>query len=145
MKTLVGGRKLGLVVGGSMIRPTRELTKMAIMIDGVVRGENLANMKVAINQKEELNFNIRTARKINFTPPFKILFTANIVQSDSVAVETILSIEEILQKGLQENLSIKISNKDMELSEQEIKNAYSNFLPDASVSTNALWINKTIN
>ncbi len=116
------------------------IRKVAIMADGAINGENLADMKVAINQKDDLYFNQTTARKINFTPPFKVLFTANIVKTDTVSSENIYSIEEIIQKGLEENLNIKISAKDMELSEQDIKYAYSNFLPDADLSASAVWI-----
>jgi outer membrane protein len=101
-------------------------------------------MKVAINQKEELYFNQGTAHKINFMAPFKVLFTATIVNRDTITSENTYSLQEIIQKGLEENLDIKISHKDLELSDQEISNAYSNFLPTASLSANAVLIDEKL-
>ncbi|MCK5075779.1 MAG: TolC family protein, partial [Calditrichia bacterium] len=118
------------------------IRKMAVMAEGAVRGEKLSEMPVAVNQKNELYFNQCTARKIKFIPPFKVLFTANIIQSDTVAVGNVYSIEEIIQKGLEENLGIKISYKDMALSEQDIKNAISNFYPDADISSSGIQIDE---
>ncbi|KAA3620448.1 MAG: hypothetical protein DWQ05_00460 [Calditrichaeota bacterium] len=116
--------------------------KVAVMADGAMNGEKLSQMKVAINQKQELQYNQSTARKINFTPPFKVLFTATIIKSDSLEIVPAFSVQEIIQKSMQENLQIKISNDDIALSQQDIRSAYSNFLPAADISASASLIDE---
>jgi len=118
------------------------IRKLAVMADGAINGEKLSEMQVNINQKEQLFFNQLTAQKINFVPPFKVLFTANLVNSDSLLNQPIFSLSQIIEKGMQENLNIKISNKDLELSEKEISEAYSQFLPTIEVSGNASFIDE---
>ena len=118
------------------------IRKIAVMADGAINGENPAEMKVALNQKDELYFNESTANKIQFMAPFKVLFTANIVHRDSVKSENIFSLQEIIQKGLEENLGIQISYKDLEFSGQEISSAWSNYLPAATLAVNGALIDK---
>ncbi len=108
--------------------------KLAVMADGAINGETLSDMRVAINQNDQLFFNKLTAQKINFVPTFKVLFTANMVSDESLLTQPTFSLIQILQKGIDESLDLKISYKDVAFSEQEIRDAYSQFLPDLEVS-----------
>jgi len=111
--------------------------KLAVMADGAINGEKLSEMRVAINQIDQLFFNQLTAQKIDFSPPFKVLFTATMVNGDLLLNQTTFSLPQIIQKGIEENLDIKISYKDLSFSEEEISDAYSQFLPDVAVSATA--------
>ena len=108
--------------------------KLAVMADGAINGERLSDMRVAINQKDQLFFNQLTAQRIGFVPPFKVLFTANMVNSDSLLDLPTFSLIQIIQKGMEENLDIKMSDRDAAFSEQELREAYSQFLPDVEIS-----------
>ena len=116
--------------------------KLAVMADGAINGEKLSEMQVSINQKEELTFNKLTAQKIDFVPPFKVLFTANMVNGDSLLNQPIFSLNQIIEKGLKENLNIQISNNDLEFSKEEIREAYSQFFPSIEVSSSASFIDE---
>ncbi len=118
------------------------MRKLAVMADGVVNGEKLSEMRVAINQKEQLFFNQLTAQKIKFVPPFKVLFTAHMVNGDSLLNRPTYSLAQIIQKGIEENLDIKISYQDAAFSEQESRHAYSQFLPEVEASVTATAIDE---
>ena len=109
------------------------LKKTAIMIDDLLRGDPLAEMKVNINLKEELYLNINTARKIDFSPSFETLFTANIF-GDPLGEQgaKTYSFEEIVTKSIEENLNIKIATLDIALTENDVDFAKSEFLPYAN-------------
>ena len=121
------------------------LKKTAIMIDDALRGEALGQMNVNINQKEELYLNMNTARKIDFSPSFETLFTANIVGNriDETNSKK-YSFEEIVSRSIEQNLNIKIATLDISLSENEIAYAKSEFLPyaNSSATGGAMDINR---
>ncbi len=114
--------------------------KIGIMIDEAFRGALLSEMPVAINQGEEFYLNIRTAREIGLSPPFKILFTANIVEDEIEDLPT-YSLEEIVQRALEANLDIKMSFQDITLSEQDILSARTSMLPALDLSVTGTQIN----
>lgn len=117
------------------------IRKLAVMADGTLSGEKLEDMYVGINKKQEMFLNISTARKINFSPSFQVLFTANIVNDSSIELPT-YTIQDIIKKGLETNLDIQLSNMDISLSENDIKYAKSQFLPDADISFNGTLMDK---
>ncbi len=116
------------------------IRRMALMVDEVVRGEPLSQMPVALNFKETYNLNIQTANEIGLSPPFDVLFTANLIDQDGGENPT-YSVTEILDLSLQRNLDVKLVNKDLELTEQDIALARSSMLPELGLSLSASQIN----
>lgn len=116
------------------------IRKLAIMIDDALGGAPLAEMPVLINHKQEFFLNMQTARDIDFSPPFDILFTANLIREENEQLPT-YSIQEIMERSLEANLDIKISYKDIELAEQDIRSARSGVLPALDLSFSGTQIN----
>lgn len=114
--------------------------KLAIMIDDVERGAKLSNLSVNLDIKQQLFLNMTTAREIDYSPSFQTLFTAKIVGEVESASE-IFSLKEIINKALEENLNIKISSKDLELSNQDVKDAKSNYLPTLDIEFQGYQVN----
>ncbi len=117
------------------------IRKLSVMADGVFAGEPLENMPVVINHKEEFYLNLQTADAIGLSPPFEVIFTANLVDGDPEDRPT-YSLEEIMQKALEANFDIKISYKDIDLAEQDIVSARSTLLPSLDMSVTGLHINE---
>lgn len=118
------------------------LRKLAIMVDDAIQQQPLEDMKVSLNLDKELYLNMITARRIGYSPPFELIFTANLIGNSSVLADSTYSLMGIIQKGLQENLNIQISQSDIALSEMDVRTAISQFLPDADYSATAVAINK---
>lgn len=114
--------------------------KLAVMADGVLSGEPLRDMPVVVNHKEEFYLNLQTADAIGLSPPFEVIFTANLVNGDPADRPT-YSLEEIMQRALEANFDIKISYKDIDLAEQDIVSARSTLLPSLDMSVTGLQIN----
>ena len=117
------------------------LRKLAIMSDEAIHGASLADMPVALNNRDDLNINMVTAEKIGYSPPFEVIFTANLVGDESDLGLQKFSLQDVIERALESNLGIKISYADIDLTEQDIKNANSQFLPDADLSASAVQIN----
>ena len=116
------------------------IRKLAIMIDDALGGAPLSEMSVLINYKQEFFLNMQTARDIEFSPPFDILFTANLIKEENEQLPT-YSLQEIMEQSLEANLDIKISYKDIELAEQDIRSARSGVLPALDLSFSGVQIN----
>lgn len=118
------------------------LKKVAITIDDVLRGAELSEINVRINHKEELFINMITARKIGFDPNFKDLFTANIIGDPASFSTKVYSLTDILKTVLKENLNLRISQYEVALSETDVDNAISQFLPSAELQASGVIINE---
>ncbi len=115
--------------------------KLAIMIDEVYGGADPSGMQVGIHDQEEMFLNINTADKINYSPPFSILFSVEVI-GEPAGDKKLYSAEEIVAIALEKNLDIKISKKDVELAEQDVKEAGSRYLPEISSSVTGTLIDK---
>lgn len=113
--------------------------KLAIMMDEAASGAPLSEMPVLLDDNKEFYLNLNTARKLEFSTPFEILFTANLV--DEAQDLPTYSLENIMQKSLEANLDIQISYKDIELTEQDIINAKSFNRPSLDLGLTGQQIN----
>ncbi|MEL6675733.1 MAG: TolC family protein [Bacteroidota bacterium] len=118
------------------------IRRLGILVDDVVRGEKLADLSVALNQKQELYLNMATVREIDFHPTFELLFTANLIGEPKSDDTRVYSLKEIIALGLEQNLDIQLSNQDVVNAGLEVKQAQSQYLPDADVSVSGAQIDK---
>ncbi|MEM1405749.1 MAG: TolC family protein [Bacteroidota bacterium] len=122
---------------GSLIR------KLAIMIDEIGLGVPVENLSVTLDYKKQLFLNLETTYKIGYSPSFQSLFTANLINSDFGDEEiTTYGLSELMKKALEVNLGIQISQKDIELVEQDVKTANSDYLPTLTGSLDYTQINE---
>ncbi len=116
--------------------------KASLMVEDAIAGKEYADLAVALNFKEKLFLNIATAQAINFSPTFETLFTAEIVGQESIAKGSIYTLNEVVSLAFRNNLNIQISEEDLELSENDIAFAKSQFLPQIEASATGLQIDQ---
>ncbi len=117
------------------------IRKIAIMIDDVLSGGKLSEVLVDLDLKKDLYLNLATAKKIGFSPSFDLLFSSNLVKEFNDIHEVKYSIEEIIERAIKTNLDIKLSQKDFQLSNEDVKSSYSNILPTLNLSATGVQIN----
>jgi outer membrane protein len=116
------------------------LRKIALSIDETLEGFSMANMPVDIDVNQKLYVNISTVQTIQFPLNYQTVFTSNIVKSKIELPK--YELLELLEKSLNENLMIKISQKDILNSELDIKQAISNYYPDLDLSATYTELSK---
>ncbi|MEM7486043.1 MAG: TolC family protein [Bacteroidota bacterium] len=116
--------------------------KLGLMIDDIRNGINAQDLAVAIGQKTQLYFNMETSKAIGFAPGFQTLFTANLINTNEIFKPNTYSLADILQKTINVSLGIQVSYKDIDLTEREIKEAKSNYLPTLNLGLQASRINE---
>lgn len=114
--------------------------KLAIMVDGAANGDDLSKMYVGLDVEENFYVNIETARKINLSIPFEVLFTASLIGDTQSEIKT-YSFEEIAEKSIEANLNIQISYQDIAISRQDVKQVKANLLPSLNGGLTASQIN----
>ncbi|MGH1362794.1 MAG: TolC family protein [Calditrichia bacterium] len=118
------------------------LRKAAIMSDEAISGVALADMPVSLNFREELHLNRMVMDKIGVDPTFETLFTAKFIGDDPIVKGERHNLEDIIGWALEENLDIKISDLDVELAQQDLRTAKSQFLPTIDASGSMSLVNE---
>lgn len=113
--------------------------KVGVMVDEALAGKPLEDMEVKTVYSERLFINEQTANAINLILPFEVLFTAKSVKiKDGLPL---YSLNEIIEMAFKNNLSIAISNQDIQLAIQDVKVARSAVLPNLDLYVNSRQIN----
>ncbi len=115
--------------------------RIAIVADDVLTGNKASEIPVAVNTTENFYLNIETARKMEFSAPFEVLLTANLVGQNTTDGK-VYSFSEIANIALEKNLDIQISYKDIEAAGLDAKQNYSNIMPYLNGSLTGSRINE---
>jgi outer membrane protein len=97
-------------------------------------------MEVRTTFSERLFINENTANSISLSLPFEVLFIAKLVKTENGL--PVYSLSQIMELAFEHNLSITISQQDVELAIQDVKLARSAVLPNLDLTVNAKQINE---
>ncbi len=115
--------------------------RIAVMTDDILSGREAADIPVAFTIIESFYLNIETAQKMDFSVPFEVILTANIIGKKSED-ESNYSFSEIANLSLEKNLDLKISYKDIDVSALDVRLNRANILPSFSSGVSASQINE---
>ncbi len=115
--------------------------RIGLVADAIFSGINASENRVALSLRENTYLNISTARKLEFSPPFEVMLTVNLVGETDPETNK-YSFNEIARIALEKNLDLKISYKDINLSELDIRSNRSLILPSLSSGLTAIQINE---
>ena len=118
--------------------------KLALIVEGVALGEELAAMPVRHNLDEQWVLNAATIRRIGFDLSFETLFSARFLKADEPTTDRRLSLQEIIAEGLQSNLDLRIEKRNVDLAGQDMRRAKSSLLPTVETSTTLLQVDPNI-
>lgn len=118
------------------------MRKVAVLADMALGGSDLADAKVSVNYNKKLFLNINTAEQIDYSPPFDVLFTAEIVGREAAGPANTWTLEEVVSKSLEQNLNIQLAEKDVALSQNDVRFARSQYLPRLNASATGVQIDQ---
>ena len=113
---------------------------LALIVEGVALGEELAAMPVHGNLDEQWVLNAATVRKIGLDLSFETLFSARFLKADEPSGAPRFGFQEIIAEGLRSNLDLRIEESNIDLAAQEMRGARSSLLPSVETSATLLQI-----
>lgn len=115
--------------------------RIALSVEAVVAGENLANVPIYLSENKKLTLNINTAKRIGVPLKFSLISSTNIV-GNIVDVPSVkqYSLLDVMQIALQNNLNLKSSEQNTLLAAQDVKVAKSDFMPLIIASASGNYI-----
>lgn len=119
--------------------------RIALNIESIVSGINASELPLFINYKKRLIINYATATQIDFPIKYSLIAKADFIGGNNEVKNSIsLSLLDIMNKVVNNNLALKSEKKNIELSEQDIRTAKSSFLPDLTASASGVYIDPEI-
>lgn len=113
----------------------RLIRRVALGVEAVASGENLANRPVGVDLADSITVNYNTAEKIGLPIRYSQIATLNLIGSfDEVVYDKRYTIQEAIETALHNNLNLQASQLNVELSEQNVALARSSYYPDLNAS-----------
>lgn len=117
------------------------IRRIALTVESYINGTPLAKMPIYIEYSPSLTINYNTAQQIGVPIKYSLIANTNFVGNlKDASAEKTYNLLEVINDVLEQNLSLKSQNKDIDLASQEIKTAKSNYLPNLTVSATGTYI-----
>ena len=115
--------------------------RIALNIEAYVNGENLSDLPLFLEFRNRLTLNINTAKILGIPIKYSLIGNANIIGDLKNPISEIqYDLLDVMKTVVGENLNLKSIRKDIELNEQDVRTAKSNYLPSITGSTNFSYV-----
>lgn len=109
--------------------------KLALIVEGIVLGEDLAVMPVRLDFDEQLTLNAATVERVGLSLSFETLFSSRVIEDEEAIAGRLLNLRDVVLEGLRSNLDLRIEKHNVGLAGDDIRRAQSSLLPSLEVST----------
>ena len=131
----------GVVAGLNMERNELFLVRrIALNLFGILRGEAAAEIPVDFIIDEQLTINMASARAVGIDPTFSLLTEAELVDDTGPQPVRRVSLADVVREAEGVNLDLASAGRRVEAGMQQVNEARSNLLPQASVSSRGTFI-----
>ena len=144
--TLIGRPyvELGVLAGAAPGNNLENLSRRAALdIEKILDGEDPAHFSVAVDYKDELVINMKTAREIDFFPTFTTLSQAEVLFEEVLEDARRINYAGMIAELLENNLNLRIAGQEVLSGSNEINKARSDYLPQVNLSASNIIIDKT--
>ncbi len=110
--------------------------RIALKVMKIMEGQNAADLSVEMQTfGENLLLNMKTARQIEIYPDFDLMAQATLIKLEEIETDNRLTLQGAIAQAMKNNLSIKMEQLDVDISETEIGIAKSDLLPQIDATT----------
>lgn len=114
--------------------------RIALTIEAYVNGNPLSEQNVFIDFEQRLTANFHTMQKLGIPIRYSLIERTDFVgEFKNPLSQKTYSLLDIINENFERNLSLQSQQKDVELSQQDVKTAKSNYYPD--ITANATFTN----
>lgn len=120
----------------------REARRVALVVQSILLGEDPGNYPVEFSVEEQLTLNMATARAIKFSPTWRIMTDAVLIEEEPPETGRTLTLEQAVQESVDVNLDLLAADEFVAAGAQDIKLAMSELLPQSDIFLNNTYIDK---
>ncbi len=115
--------------------------RIALHVEAAANGEDMSDLSVFLDYKQELSVNFNTANGIGFPLRYSMLAKINFLSgTQEIIPEINYSLLDILNGVATNNLSLNASKLEIDLVAQDVKTAQSNYLPNATANAGGVYV-----
>ncbi len=127
----------GVLMGSALMAPADRMARqLAIDIRDVLLGRAAGDLPVGFDVGGRLVLNLRTARAIDFSPPFELLYEADLLHEEDERGR-LLTLDTVVDEALNRNLQYAISKEELASAGQSTRIARSSLLPQLNAGVTA--------
>ncbi len=117
------------------------MRRIALNVEAYINGTKLSELPVFIKYNPRLIINYNTAELVGVPIKYSLIATTDFVGEFRNAISEVeYDLLTAISQGLNNNLSLAINQKDVELAGQDVLTAKSNYLPKVTASANATYV-----
>ena len=115
--------------------------RIALTVESAILGEDLSDLSMKVDIDENLSINYNTAEKIGIPLKYSLIATTNLIGNPtSKSAGKKYNLTEVMQEAIAENLELETFRQDVLLSEEDVRTAKSNYLPNLSVGATGAYV-----
>jgi outer membrane protein TolC len=120
---------------------SRFFRRIALNVEAIVNGVNASELPVYIDYHDKLTLNYNTLQHTEVAVQYKYITSTNFVGDyENVLSERRYNLLDVLTETVKGNLSLQSSLKNIDLKNQDVKLAKSNYLPDITASASGRYL-----
>lgn len=120
---------------------TQFFRRIALTVEAYIGGENLADQPTYISFDANLTINYNTAESIDLPLKYSLIARTDFLGDfDKKKSDKKYNLLEVMNDVLENNLALQLSQKEVDLSEKDVKTAQSNYIPSITAGTSATYI-----
>ena len=117
--------------------------RLALNIEAVVNGAKLEELPLFLETEPFLTINYNTAERVGVPIKYSLVATTQFVGDfKNVISEKTYSLLDVMQEVLDRNLALELSRKNVDLADQDVRTAQSNYLPNVSASASGSYVDE---
>nr|WP_299342826.1 TolC family protein [Allomuricauda sp.] len=115
--------------------------RIALTVGAYVSGVNLSELDVYIEYTPRLTLNFNTADAVEVPIKYTLINETDFVgDPKNVRAEKRYNLLNVIDETIDRNLSLQSNQKDVDLTEQDVRTAWSNYLPNVTASGSGTYV-----
>lgn len=119
--------------------------RIALGVEAVIGGDDLSEFPIYVQSENRLTVNFKTTRQLGVPLKYSLIATTHFVGDlNELPAKKKYNLLDVMREAMAENLLLKSSQRDVEISEQDVKLARSNYLPEITASATGAYVDPDI-
>ncbi len=114
--------------------------RIALTVESAILGEELSDLSVKVDIDENLSINYNTAEKIGVPLKYSLIARTNLIGNPTSTASKKYNLIDVMTEAIAENLELETFRQDVLLSEEDVRTAKSNYLPNLSLGASGVYV-----